>query len=185
MFSRRSVRLKSYDYAQAGAYFITLCTHGRACLFGEITNGAMHLNEWGEIVRDEWEKSSAIRVEIELDAFVIMPNHLHGIVCIVDPNTINGDRANRSFPDVGANGRSPLSRKNMGSKTLSSFVAGYKSAVTKRINECRQTPGVSVWQRNYYEHIIRNEAQWNRICEYIALNPTRWLEDENYSTTSW
>jgi REP element-mobilizing transposase RayT len=104
--------LKGYDYGQTGAYFVTICSQNRDCLFGEILGGQMQLNKYGGIVKDEWQRSEQIREEIKLDEFVVMPNHLHGIVFI--ENT------------VGANGRSLLQRTNMGSKTLSSFVAGYK-----------------------------------------------------------
>ncbi len=162
MRARRSIRLKGYDYGQTGAYFVTVCAYNRECLFGDIADGNMMLNECGMVVRDEWEKSANIRLEIKLDSFIVMPNHFHGIVHI-----------------VGANGRSPLHRTGMGSKTLSSFVAGYKSAVTKRINELRQTPGVPVWQRNYYEHIVRSEEELGRIREYIIHNPVQWANDRN------
>jgi REP element-mobilizing transposase RayT len=160
--------LKGYDYGQTGSYFVTVCAYNRECLFGNIVDGNMVLNEYGMIVRDEWEKSSNIRLEIKLDSFIVMPNHFHGIVFIAGANNA-----------VGANGRSPLHRTGMGSKTLSSFVAGYKSAVTKRINELRQNPGIPVWQRNYYEHIIRGEDELNRIREYIVNNPVQWDNDRN------
>ena len=164
--NRRSIRLKGYDYGQAGAYFLTLCSQNRNCMFGNITDGKMELSKYGVIVNDEWQQSEQIRKEIKLDEFIIMPNHLHGIVFI--ENT------------VGANGRSPLHRMNMGSKTLSSFMAGYKSAVTKQINELCQMPGATAWQRNYYEHIIRNDDDLTRIREYIVNNPVKWEEDDYY-----
>lgn len=162
---RCSIRLKGYDYGQNGAYFVTVCTHNREYLFGDIVNGEMALNEYGQIVWDEWIKSSGIRGEIELDEFIITPNHLHGIIFIENP--------------VGANGRSPLHRTNMGSKTLSSFMAGFKSTVTRQINQIRNTPGISVWQRNYWEHIIRDEKSLENIRNYVINNPAKWDEDEN------
>ncbi len=127
----------------------------------------MRLNHSGGVVNDEWRRSEQIRREITLDEFVVMPNHLHGIVFI--ENT------------AGANGRSPLHRKNMGSKTLSSFVAGFKSSVTKQINQIRQLSGIPVWQRNYYEHVIRDENDLNRIREYIINNPLQWGNDDYYA----
>jgi len=163
MRNRRTMRLAGYDYSQTGAYFITICSQNRDCLFGEIRDSDMRLNGYGVIVRDEWVKSSGIRKEIKLDEFVVMPNHIHGIVWIRNA--------------VGANGRSPLHRTNMGSKTLSSFVAGYKSTVTKQINGLRRLPGVPVWQRNYYEHVIRGEMELNRIRQYIMENPLKWDTD--------
>jgi putative transposase len=168
---RRSIRLKGYDYSQAGAYFVTICSWNKECIFGEITNGEMHLNELGRIVSGEWHRSSEIRKEIELDTFLIMPNHIHGIVVI--------NAYTSSY--VGANGRSPLQMKP---KSISSFVAGFKSSVTKQINQIRNTPGIPVWQRNYYEHIIRNEKELNQIREYIVNNPIQWeLDTENPQNT--
>jgi len=131
-------------------------------LFGEIAGNEMQLNELGKIVLDEWQKSSIIRREIELDCFVVMPNHIHGIV-----NFINAD--------VGATGWSPL-RSGPPARSLGA-VAGFKSAVTKRVNEKRQSPGVAVWQRNYYEHIIRDDEELRRVREYIRNNPLSWEND--------
>jgi putative transposase len=169
---RRSIRLRNYDYSQTGVYFITLCTQNRECLFGEIIVGAngvlpkMILNEYGMIARDEWIKSAAIRFEIELDEFVVMPNHFHGIIVIHG----RGDRP--VAPTKHRPGPQP--------KSIGALVAGFKSAVTKRINQIRKTPGIPVWQRNYYDHIIRVENELNCICEYIRYNPMRWEEDEYY-----
>ena len=162
--NRRSIRLREYDYAQAGAYFVTICTQHRECLFGEIVDGRARLNAPGEVVAAEWSRSARIRREIELDSFVVMPNHVHGIVVI---------------RDVGAHGRAPLlpSPPYRPPRSLGSFVAGFKSAATKRINAIRGTPGLPVWQRNYYEHVIRNEDDLDRVRRYIAENPLRWEED--------
>ena len=151
---RRSIRLKEYDYSKAGAYFVTICTWDKKCILGEIDGEKMKLDVYGKIVFEEWHRSSEIRKEIGMDAFVIMPNHIHGIVIIHD-TTI----------------------ERMKPKSISSFIAGFKSAVTKRINQIRNTPGFPVWQRNYYEHVIRNEKELNAIREYIAYNPLRWNED--------
>lgn len=154
---------------------MTLCTQNRECLFGDVVDGEMRLNEYGAIVRDEWFRSAVIRREIELfdDEFVIMPNHIHGIVWIVESNV-------GATGWVGATGRSPLQLPPRGpaKRSLSSFGAGFKSAVTKRINEHRGMPGAPVWQRNYYEHVIRNDESLNRIRAYITTNPIRWDEDE-------
>ena len=158
---RRTMRLKDYDYGQAGAYFVTICAQDRQCLFGSATNGVVQMNEIGRIVAEEWGRSGEIRREVELDEWVVMPNHLHGIVIIHD--------------DERAHGRAPLHRKG---RTLSSLIAGFKSASTKRINLVRGTPGTPVWQRNYYDHIIRNEASLDAIRQYIVDNPARWADDE-------
>ncbi len=170
--NRRSIRVRGYDYSQSGAYFVTIRTHKGEFLFGEIIEGAMKLNEYGRTVEHEWERSSGIRSEIELDSFVVMPNHFHGIVFIL------GD-ANR-MQSVGATGRSPLPPRGPKPQSLGSLIAGFKSAVSKRINAMRGTPGASLWQRNYYEHIIRDEDSLNRIREYIMHNPLSWsLDREN------
>jgi len=164
---RRSLRLREYDYSQAGAYFITICTKNRECTFGDVLDGDMVLNDAGRVVAEEWMKSADVRNEIELDAFVVMPNHLHGIVLIR-----RGDRpvAPTSEP-IPVSGPKP--------KSIGSFIAGFKPTVTKRINELRNTTGAKLWQRNYYEHVIRDEGDLNRVRQYIMDNPARWAEDEN------
>jgi putative transposase len=167
---RKYLRLQGYDYSQAGGYFVTIVTQGRECLFGEIVGGEMRLNPYGEIVTEEWLRSAEIRREIRLDAFCVMPNHIHGIVFIYDD-------------PVGATGRSPQPTRDRyphgpAPKSLGAFMAGFKSSVTKRINVLENTPGAPVWQRNYYEHIIRDEQDYERIFNYIANNPSNWPEDE-------
>lgn len=137
-FNRRSVRLKEYDYSQAGAYFVTMRADNQKCLFGRIEDGTVCLNEIGAIVHSEWLRSESIRSEIELDAFVVMPNHLHAIALIQKNETILQR----------AHGRAPLHREP---RSLSSFVAGFKAAASREINRFLNTPGKRVWQRNYTE----------------------------------
>ncbi|WP_052606071.1 transposase [Calidithermus timidus] len=170
--NRRSIRLKGYDYAQQGAYFITICTQNRARLFGEIVDGQMRLNEWNRIVAESWQWLAEQYEHVELDEWVIMPNHLHGIIVIVD----DGRRRGGSQTAPTGHGRPmPTTRKPIGR-----LVGAFKMVSTKRMNEMRGTPGAAVWQRNYYEHIIRNEESLNRIRQYIAKNPLRWhLDREN------
>jgi REP element-mobilizing transposase RayT len=186
---RRSIRLAGYDYAQAGAYFVTICAHERVCLFGEVSGGEMRLNEIGQIAAEEWVRSAEIRREIELDEWVVMPNHLHGIVVIVADPPTHGDSssvgAHGHALAVGATGRSPLRQDRPHGppkRSLGSFIAGFKSAVTTRINTLQGTPGAPVWQRNYYEHVIRDEDDLARIREYIANNPLQWDIDKNNPT---
>ena len=181
--NRRSIRLPGYDYSQAGAYFVTICVEQRKCLFGEIIDGQMVLNQYGEIVAQEWQQSSVIRKEIEFDVWVVMPNHFHGIVMI--QNTIREcDRDRVRVNDnnhVGANGRSPLrsdSPQRMKPKSLSSLMAGFKSITTKKINILRDTPGTKLWQRNYYDRIIRNQDAMDKIRQYIVNNPVSWDIDQ-------
>ncbi len=159
---RRSIRLRAYDYSQAGAYFITLCVHDRACLFGDIADGVMHLNDLGRAVESEWLHTRGVRPQVELDEYVVMPNHFHGIVVVVDMG--------RGVLQYAPTFRSP-------SRSVGAVVRGFKSAVTRRINQMRQTPGLPVWQRNYYEHIIRSERELARIRQYIVNNPAQWASD--------
>ncbi|MDH7486629.1 MAG: transposase [Anaerolineae bacterium] len=166
---RRSIRLPGYDYTQPGAYFVTFCTYQGEALFGEVINGVMVLNAYGEIAQREWLASAAIRREIALDAFVIMPTHGHAIVWILSDDA----------PDADAHGRTPSAPTALqrAPKSLGALMAGYKSAVTRQINALRNTPDMPVWQRNYYEHIIRTEHALNAIRQYILDNPARWHLD--------
>lgn len=168
---RRSIRLKNYDYSRAGLYFVTVCTQDKVNLFGSITDGEMNLNDAGQVVREEWEKSEKIRKEIKLHEYIIMPNHFHAIVEI-----------------VGANGRSPvqlsspvqsrLPMPHMQAKSLGSLIAGFKSSTSKKINIIRKKPRFLVWQRNYWEHIVRNNDEFARIQNYIIENPKMWNNDK-------
>ncbi len=170
---RRSIRLKGYDYSQAGAYFLTICTYDRACLLGEIIECEMRPNEFGSVVHDYWYELSSHFPHVELDAFVLMPNHVHGIIVIIDTvNTVGAQHAAAPL-------RRGITPNNVVPGSLGAIVRSFKSAVTKRINEMRQTFSVPVWQRNYYEHIIRNEHDRNCIREYILYNPLRWQFDRD------
>jgi putative transposase len=164
---RRSIRLKGYDYAQPGAYFVTVCTWDRECLLCEVVDGETRLNEYGMAIHDEWLKTAELRENVELDASMIIPNHFHGNVVITDGR--------------GTARRAPTEEFG---KPVAYFVPtiirAFKSASTKRINEIRSTPGAPVWQRNYYEHVVRNETELNAIRQYIRSNPANWTTDENY-----
>mgnify|MGYP000870760424 CR=1 FL=1 len=185
---RRSIRLKGYDYTQPGTYFITMNTHLREWLFGRIVDGVMRLNALGEIALEEWHKTAELRPYVTLDEFCIMPNHVHGIIMINDDSPMGGAR---SAPTIAPTARDIAPRTgdqpSLGTgaarcaptvaptaHSLAAIVRAYKSAVTKRINEIDNTPGMPIWQRNYYEHIVRNEADLTRIREYIRNNPLRW-----------
>jgi len=171
--NRRSIRLKGYDYAGAGAYFVTICAHNRVCMFGEIMDGKMVLNDVGESVGDEWIKTGDIRDKAILDEWVVMANHFHGIL-VIDGRRGTAYRA----PTLEQFGK-PVSG------SIPTIVRAFKSAVTKRINQMQKTPGAKIWQRNYYEHVIRNEDELNRIREYIANNPAQWAFDrENPNVVS-
>jgi REP element-mobilizing transposase RayT len=186
---RRSVRLKEYDYTQSGAYFVTVCKYQRDGLFGEVINERMQVNAYGEIAYREWVQTAALRPHVELDAFVVMPNHIHAIVVITQtpasdaPNTeitpnppINAHTvgARRAVPPI------PSPARQFGTSipgSLSTIIGAYKSAVTKEVNRLRNTPGAAVWQRNFYERVIRNEQMLNAIRTYIEANPSTWAQD--------
>lgn len=185
---RRSIRLKGYDYAAEGLYFITLCTAQRQCLFGVIVNGQMQLNSLGQIVAHEWMKTPQIRPNFDLDAWVVMPNHIHGIVVIHSSHPPNDEitpvGAHRRAPrGLATHGDDPLPNAKSGiayrrPHSVSSFVAGFKAVTTKQINIQRNTAGTPIWQRNYYEHIIRSEDSLHYIQQYIYNNPVTWRDDQ-------
>ena len=162
---RRSIRLKDYDYSQQGTYFVTVCTYNRKCNLGKVINDEVQLNKYGHIVENEWIKIADIRKNVELDTYVIMPNHLHGILLITDSRGTE-----HRAPTVEQFGK-PVSG------SLPTIIRSFKSTVTKQINRLRNTPGSPVWQRNYYEHIIRNEDGLNRIRGYIINNTIQWQFD--------
>ena len=224
---RRSIRLQGYDYSQYGAYFVTLCTQNRECLFGEIVNGEMILNEYGKIVEQCWFNLPNYYNNIVLDAYIIMPNHFHGIIFINDtidtvdnigaidigaipvgaipespnvgaipvgaihespnvgaipvgaihesPQQPDNESPNVGAISVGAIHESPRQRRKM---LLPKIIGRFKMNSAKQINQIRNTSGVPVWQRNYYEQIIRNEKSLEKIRNYIINNPLEWYYDD-------
>ena len=176
---RRSIRLKGYDYAQAGAYFITVVTYDRECLFGDVVENEMRLSDYGSIVQDEWTKSAVLRPRVMLDAFVVMPNHVHGIITLADDDGRGTLQRRGTWQRRGTLQRAPTFERfgKPTSDSIPTILRLFKSATTKRINEMRETPGMPVWQRNYYEHIVRNESSLDRIRQYIFDNPARWAID--------
>jgi len=269
--SRHSIRLKGYDYSQSGMYFITICVQKHTCLFGKIMNGEMILNEYGQIAHNEWAKTPEIRSNVELDVFVVMPNHIHGIIVINNvgrgvshtptshtptshtptshtptshtptshtPTThtptshtptlhtpithtphanagacIHGNNANNiggtgdylggmgdylgkmgdylggRCDNMGGTGdylggtgvcNTPLRSP---SNTIGAIVRGYKSAVTGQLNKLGYIG--PIWQRNYWDNIIRNEQSYQHIANYIINNPTSWKNDRFYITGTW
>ena len=228
---RRSIRLHGYDYALPGAYFVTLCAFHKQCIFGRVVEDRMDENDCGKIAREQWLESAEIRQEFALDAFIVMPNHLHGILWILGPKggrvldnsgfaqPIVGPSGARPGPNrvrspdsqtpvgadgvrppdgrtpVGASGPRPMAERRsalqppgnrpgpipaMRPHSLASWTAGFKSAVTSRIRKLWNRPRAAVWQEDYFERIIRDEAELFRIREYILSNPARWkLDREN------
>ena len=167
---RRSIRLKNYDYSQAGAYFVTTVTRTRACVFGEVVNGEMQLNDFGRIVQTVWNELPNHYSGMECDAFVVIPNHVHGIVVLND------------LP-VGA-GFKPAPTRTGINHRLAEIVRAFKTFSSRRVNDLRKTQGLPLWQRNYFEHVIHNEESLNRIRQYILDNPARWdFDRENPRAT--
>jgi REP element-mobilizing transposase RayT len=155
---RRSIRLRGYDYSQPGSYYVTLCRQSKEHLFGQIVEGEMHRNELGDYVARCWQWLAKQYPYVVLDEWTVMPNHLHGIIVITD-----GAGGSRTAPTK----RKPLGR----------LVGAFKTVSTDEINQLRGTPGRPLWQRDFYDHIIRNEDELNKIREYISTNPLRWGSD--------
>ena len=175
-YRNESFRAQWWDYSNEGSYFITICTANRELILGDIYNKEMHLSPIGEIVFEEWNKSFEIRAELFCDIFVIMPNHIHAILRI-EKSCRDGQPSIRIDGDGGRDGQPSIHSGGNGNPsipTISSFVAGFKSAATKRINEYRNTPKTPVWQKLYHDRIIRDANEYDRIFNYIKNNIEKW-----------
>lgn len=178
-YHRRSIRLNGYDYSMEGAYFVTIVAQNRECIFGDIVDCEMRLNDLGELIQSGWGTLPERFPNVELDGFVVMPNHFHGIMVIRD-DECRGEVASPTATggETLTGGETPpLQRTDTRRPTLGSIVAYYKYETTKRINAIRDSQGTPVWQRNYYDHIVRNDRELNRIREYIANNAANWNSD--------
>lgn len=195
---RRSIRLKNFDYSQVGMYFLTICTQNSDCFFGNIVSREMRLNDAGMMVQSIWDELPSRFANLELDAFVVMPNHIHGIFALGHAIGHPGDRMDHSaghctgescirpYNNSGGSGGSG-SNRNSGTLagTVGRMVQAFKSITTHQyIYGVRQSgwapfPG-KLWQRNYWEHVIRNDSELNRIREYIQNNPAQWEYDKLY-----
>ena len=154
---------------------MTMCTHRWERLFGKVVDGKMALNQYGEVVEDMWLKINDIRLYVTVDEFVVMPNHVHGIIMIHDrPGNVEIVGATQWVAPTEEMSKSRGPAPN----SLGTIIGQFKSAVTKRINHLRNSPSWPVWQRNYFEHIIRDDKALNRILEYIHYNPQRWRLDK-------
>jgi len=175
-----TARLKGYDYSSNGAYFITICTKNRKHFFGEIVDGEMVLNKIGVIVWDEWLISEKIRKNIILDKFVVMPNHIHGIVIINNPDVVvDGDVVDgRDVASQRLYGGNHKKMSNISPKktSLSHMVRELKSAITRKSREINPNFG---WQSRFHDHIIRDKKSLNNIQQYIIKNPQMWERDRN------
>lgn len=169
---RRSLRLRERNYTASGMYFVTICTLGRDYLFGDVVKHEMQLNDFGKIVHDCWINLPNHFSFIGSDAFVIMPNHVHGIIRL-DENANSGCRGKACLAPT-----SPMQFQKPPAHSLCSVIGSFKSAATKHINIIRGSPGEKVWQRNYYERVIRGGAL-NDIRRYIKENPKNWHPNKN------
>ena len=175
---RRSIRLKGYDYTAAGAYFIPICTHQRERLFGTIEHGEMRLSALGQVVADTYLWLATQYPYVHLDQWVVMPNHLHGIIVWTNVNDRRGDSRIALTLDIALTPNTTLASNDENRKSLGRLVGAFKTVSTKQVNLIRDTPGTRIWQRNYYEHIIRDDRALQRIRQYIQNNPLSWQEDQ-------
>jgi putative transposase len=149
---RRSIRLKGYDYSIAGAYFITICTHQREHLFGDIIDGEISVNKLGNIAKLHWQQLQECHSHLKIDEYIVMPNHLHGIIILLDSSI---DRP----------------------KSISEIIRGFKTFSARRINTIRKQRGIPVWQRDYFDRIIRTDEELDNVRRYIINNPQNWETD--------
>jgi putative transposase len=172
---RRSIRLPQYQYGQPGAYSITICTYARTSLFGEVVDGTVCLSRFGQIVERSWREIPDHDHHVELDAFVVMPNHVHGILVL-----------GQCSPGKGTACRAPTER--FGGPvpgSLPTILRSFKSGAARRVNCLRRTPGGRVWQRGYYERVIRNERELSAVRRYVLENPLKWeLDPDNLASAN-
>jgi putative transposase len=171
---RRSIRLRGHDYSAPGATFVTVCLRDRRCLFGDVVDGVMICNVFGGVVTDMWKALPGHHAQVLLDAFIVMPNHVHGIIVIRRP-TRPDRRGDACVAPTTADAKPRPAGPACGS--VGAIVGSLKSAAAQHINGLRGTPGARIWQHGYYERIIRNEGELNRIRQYVAENPQHWFED--------
>lgn len=170
---RKSIRIPGYDYSRPGAYYITVCTHRREHLFGDVVDGIMRLNEFGRHVQQCWDQIPNHFFHVRLDEFIIMPNHIHGVIWITDDYGRNGIVGANNYLPLPELHRSELFPMGHGTaKTVGSIIRGFKIGVTMRLHSGR--PATPVWQRGYHEHVIRNDYSLHRIRRYIRNNPMKW-----------
>jgi putative transposase len=162
---RRSIRLQGFDYTQPGSYIITICTWHNSLIFGEINQGEVVLSKPGEIARKEIERLPHRFSNIAIDGFVVMPNHIHMLITICADGASNAHGSTEAF-------KQPVAG------SIPTIVRSYKAAVTQRISAMRDAPVSEVWHHNYYEHVVRNENEREKIFLYITANPTQWNSDE-------
>ncbi|GAB4487281.1 MAG: transposase [Raineya sp.] len=171
-------RLVGRDYSQEGVYFITICCEGRICFLGDVQENEVILNDWGKIVEEEILLSIEKRTDWKFHQWVIMPNHLHFLIEIV--NTSNIDTHNVVDTHCSAYLQQQQQTLHRKPRSISSFVAIFKSKTTKKIREMIENPEQKIWQNNYHDHIVRNQDSFNKIYNYIGNNPMMWQKDKFY-----
>lgn len=171
--NRHSIRLPGYDYTRPGAYFLTILAHKKEHLFGNVIKGVVQLSPVGEIVQEQWQKIPTHFPDVLLDAFVIMPNHIHGILVITEGAASMGK--GKAF-DLGSSHKSNALPIRLGSQpgSIPAVLQNFKSITSRKINKLLNSPRSTIWHRNYYEYIIRDEEDFSRIQEYILENPMKW-----------
>jgi REP element-mobilizing transposase RayT len=175
---RHSIRLRDYDYSNAGAYFVTICAFQRECFFGEIYDGNFIGNEAGKITKDTWMDIPQRFSTVSLDEFVVMPNHFHGILLFADVSDTSGNGEEIKSDAAGRMGAAS------GAPTLGNVVRAFKSISAIAVNKTTGRKGTPLWQRNYYERVIRNEQELEALRLYISANPAQWENDENHPSKS-
>ncbi|MGE5249571.1 MAG: transposase [Bacteroidota bacterium] len=178
---RRAIRIPGYDYSQPGAYYVTIVVHGRENLLGVITDGQMRLNKYGQVVQQAWFDLPNHYAHVELDAFTVMPNHVHSILILSRGGSEAGsgdDLQAGVLRNSACHANPPETRPYYRRHPLSDIVRAFKSFSARRINLLRHTTGIPVWQRNYYEHVIRDNMDYRSKSTYILENPLHWGDDD-------
>ena len=181
---RRSIRLSEYNYSQEGAYFITIVTHKRECIFGVIDDHTMHPNTADKIATECWLEIPIHFPYVLADSFIVMPNHIHGILALTSSLSKISQNAEAS-----SHGGTVPAQQTKSHSTIETFgkpisgsiptiIRSFKSAVTRKINIFKRTPGPVIWQSNYFERVIRNYEEWEKIREYVNMNPISWADDK-------
>ena len=181
---RHSIRVRGYDYSQPGAYFVTLCALKKQCIFGKVQGADVELSQFGEMVRACWLWLGKHYDCVFLDEWILMPNHLHGIIVIQELNENGAGRQVPRYPGDsvrsdafrGGSRTAPTTR----GKPLGSLIGAFKTVSTRRVNELRGTPSAVLWPRNYYDHIVRNDVELGQIRQYVRTNPLMWHGDPEY-----
>ena len=175
---RRSIRLPGYDYRQPGAYFVTICVNQRQCLFGDVIDGHMILNQYGMVVADTYRWLCDRYSYLYSDEWIVMPNHFHAIMVIADKSCTDTDQPRRGVSRNAPTSIDTATTINKQRKPLGRLIGAFKTVSTKKINKLRDAPGTKLWQRNYYEHIIRDRDAMDKIRHYTINNPISWSIDQ-------